>query len=99
VSWRLRFNYKKHLDELYNKLGHLPYSNTPMNKEVQNKIFKDDKTTFKKSIEINTHKGSWYRDFCQNGEIQFTNQLFQLGYKLMEIKSDEKVAMWHEHKY
>lgn len=90
---------RERLEEIHEELGCLPHSKMKIPKHIEKKIFEDDLTAFKIKTEINTTDNSWYREFCQEGEIQFTNQFFIRGYKLMEIVSEEKVVMWHEYKY
>ncbi len=90
---------REHLEEVYNKFGQLPHSNEPIPNEIQEKIKKDDLSAFKIGKEINNGENSWYKKFCKDGEIEFTNQIHELGYELQQLEMDEKVAMWHECKY
>jgi hypothetical protein len=84
------------LNKIHDKLGFLPYSKRAMDKRVQEGIKKNNLNIFKNQKEMSSQKNSWYLDFCYNGEIKFTNEIFKLGFKLEEVVYNGDFIKWND---
>lgn len=89
---------KEYLDVLFNKFGRLPHSDKTMVENIQNGIKTNNLKVFKLKNEIKTQDNSWYHDFCYNGEVKFTNQFLNEGFKIKDLNLNNVVIEWRDKK-
>lgn len=86
---------RENLNQVYEKFGFLPHSKRPMEKSIQKGVKDNNLKIFKKHKEMSSQNGSWYRDFCYEGEIKFTNEIVKNGLDLVEITYDGDFIKWN----
>jgi hypothetical protein len=81
------FTNKGYLNKVFDRLGHLQYSKTPMPIEAQNYIKSNNRDAL---FSTNMLK-DWYEDFACKGEVGFTNEFVKDGYEIKDFIHEEPI--------